>query len=218
MQYNMLDVSQEKDLLGMVVGGQDEEHSSAEYLERFKLAVVDTNTAEPLGDGGDSFMLQIGELSVRGELAALVSGLLGVEHSTSAAVHMYGITALHVACTTGHYLQQARAVKATAEAGGVQAVMNAMNMNRSSAVPLHIVCVRMLTLYAPHSKETQPMWGQWTLEQATKAMECVIKAMREFTSSLDLQCCAVSCLVAMCAQAENSWMMMCKMFINNRKS
>jgi len=44
MQYNMFDVSQEKDLLGMVVGGQDEEHSSAEYLERFKLAGVDTTS------------------------------------------------------------------------------------------------------------------------------------------------------------------------------
>jgi len=141
-----------------------------------------------------------------GELAALVSGLLGVEHSKSAAVHIYGITALHVACSTGHYLKQARAIKATAEAGGVQAVIKTMNMNQSSAVALNIVCVRMLKLYAQHTKEAQPRWGQWTQEQATTAMECVINAMREFTVSLDLQCCAVSCLVAMCAQEGRSFL------------
>ena len=206
---NMFEVLKNTDLLGMVVEKKGAAHSNDDYVSLFKLAglnkewrqTIQANKDVRLSANADRFMLDIGILYARGELAALVRGLLHFKYMNYEMVHLYAITALHVALSTGHFMAESRALKTTADAGGLEAVLSALFMNwHSSNVALSIVCVRMLQLYARYNKPTTSKWGVWTDKQSSMGMECITGAMRMFPQNLDLQCCAISCILTLCVQ------------------
>ena len=203
------DELQQTDILGMIVKKKGADHSNDDYVELFKLAslnrgwrkAIPFNIKMRLSAEGGRFMLDIGILYARRELAAIVRGLLHFKYMKYEALHLHGITALHVAVSTGHFMAQARALKTTAEAGGLEAVLSPLFMCRhSSNVALSIVCVRMLNLYAAYNKRGGCRWGLWTERHLNMGLECVTGAMRKFPDNLDLQCCATSCLATLCLQ------------------
>jgi len=114
-------------------------------------------------------------------------------------------------------MAETRALKTMADAGGLEAVLSALFMNRhSSNVALSIVCVHMLKLYAGYNKPDACRWGVWTDKQLNMGLECITGAMRKFPHNLDLQCCAISCFLTLCLQdgiPRNAHMYICHMHV-----
>ena len=108
----LFDVLQNTDLLGMLVEKKGEAHSNDDYVALFKLAglnkgwrrAIQESKHVRLSADADRFMLDIGILYARGELAALVRGLLHFKYMNYEALHLYGITALHIAVSTGQFI------------------------------------------------------------------------------------------------------------------
>jgi len=209
MQADTFNVLQDTDLLGLVVRRPGAYHNNANYVELLKLAGLNTSwrgvvakeIAMPLRADADQFLLDVAILYQRGELAAIVKGLLHFRKFKHELLQLYAITALHVACTTGHYLTQSRRKKDIIVAGGVEVMISAMITN-PSCVSLHIVCMRMIKMFASYKQINLVTWGWWTERQANAAIECIIHAMRRFSLSLDLQCTAIACLVALCVPGD----------------
>jgi len=203
------DTLQQTDLLGMVVQKKGEYHSNDDYVALIKLAslnrgwrkAVENNIREGLSAKAGMFKLEIDALHAGGDLPAIVRGVLDFKYAKYEALHLHAITALHVAVSTGHFMAQARALKSTADAGGLEAVLSVLFMCRhSSNMALSIVCVRMLNLYAAYNKRDGCRWGLWTERHLNMGLECITGAMRNFRDNLDLQCCAISCLATLCLQ------------------
>lgn len=201
----MLDALRDKGLLGLIAKQSGRYQSDVDSVELSKLGglnaswrkFVSEDVALPLKMDADKFVLAVGGMCERGELAAVVKLLLHLRNFKDEILHLHAITALHVACTTGHYLAQSQNKRTTIMAGGVEAIINVMIMHRSS-VSLNVLCMRMIILFAPYERINNITWGWWSERQAIAAMDCIVHAMQTFTTSLDLQCSAADCLMALC--------------------
>jgi len=209
MQAGTVNVLQNTDLLGIVIQRPGPYYSNANYVDLMKLAGVDASwrrfiaseISKSLQADADQFMLDTAILYQRGDLKTLVQGLLHFRKFKHEILQLYATTALHVACTTGHYLTQSRKKKDVIVAGGVEAMLSAMITN-PSCMSLHIVCLRMIKIFVSYKKIDLVNWGWWTERQANAAIECIIDSMQRFSSSLDLQCVAIACLAALCVPGD----------------
>jgi len=195
---------QQTDFLGILSNRQGPHYSHENYVKLFQLAglnkewrnVVQDSVVTSLKADAEEFMSNVGLLYQRGDFAVIVRGLLHFEYTKQAFLQLYGITAIHVACTTGRHLHDTRVLKESALAGGARAVVGAMIMNQSS-LPLHIVCTRMLALYARYRPPIST-WSGWTTDNNATFVREVLEAMQRFPLAIDMQRCGAKCLLAMC--------------------
>ena len=200
-EFNLL---QDTDLLGIIVNRQGAHNNHENYVNLFKLAginkewrrVVAGAVAGPLTEDAAKFMSNIALLYQSGDFAVIVRGLCYFQYMKQSPLQLYGITAIHVACTTGRHLHDTRVLKESAKAGGVEAVVGAMVMNPSS-LSLNIVCTRMLAMYALY-RPPNSSWGGWTDRRGKTGVNAVLNAMKRFPNSLDMQRCGMAGLVGMC--------------------
>jgi len=187
------------------LGIQGPHYNHESYVKLFQLAglnkewrnVVQESVVDGLRVDAEQFMLDVGILYQRGDFAAIVRGLVHFQYMKQAALQLYGITAIHVACTTGRHLHDTRVLKESALAGGARAVLGAMIMNQSSP-PLLIVCTRMLALYALY-RPPNSTWSGWTPDNNATFVREVLQAMQRFPHAIDMQRSGTKCLLAMCA-------------------
>ena len=206
MQTDQLKILQDTDLLGIVIARHGKHHTAKNYVDLFQLAginkkwreVIAQNVAGPLREDAARFMLDIAMLYQSGNFSALVQGLLHFHKMKDHSMQLYGVTALHVACSTAHHMRETRIIKQIATAGGVEAVIGSMVMN-TACLPLNIVCTRMLAKLSQYRNIDAVTWGWWTPRQSKTAVQVILDAMREFPLSLDMQCCGMSCLVQLCS-------------------